>query len=317
MIGDGLMPDATPLDVRVEPGQDSIDAIYRAVPEVVSAVRASLARWMRTLNVGQSVMDDVALAITEACTNVVLHAYRDGPNGSLRVVADRGPGGLRVEVTDDGCGPAPRLDSPGVGLGLPLMAALTTSLEVRPADEGHGTVVTMVFDAHRAMTNSPSDADTVDDPNAQSCRGALMRDRQAPRDDPPQVEVARTRHGTRHGPSGPKWLPDTPVGGWPLPSRPSRHAPLRHASYVNDTTGETHVTVDTTGAARMVPTPSSDRAEPFRANTKRNVGRPEHGNETQRKRAHRKRGRPNLERAHKTVTATTVAAAGAPRSGSV
>lgn len=296
MIGDGLVPDATPLYVRVEPGQDSIDAIYRAVPEAVGVVRASLARWMRTLEVGQAVMDKVALAISEACTNVVLHAYRDGASGCFRIVADRAPDALRVEVTDRGCGPAPRVDSPGLGLGLSLMAALTTSLKVRPGDDGHGTAVTMIFDANQAMANSPSDADVVDDPNFHSRGGAAMPDRQAPRADRPQVGILHTRYQTRHGPSSPKWLPDTPVGGWSLPSRPSRHAPLRHASYVNYATGETHVIIDTNGAARTTPTPSSDRADPLRA---------------------KHRGRPNLERAHKSVTSRTEAAAGAPRSGSI
>lgn len=116
---------------------------------------------IRTLDVDESVIDGVALAVTEACTNVVLHAYRRGPNGSFRVVADRGPGGLRVVVTDAGCGPAPRLDSPGLGLGVPLMAALTKLLEARPADDGHGTVVTIVFDAGQANRNLPPRADAA------------------------------------------------------------------------------------------------------------------------------------------------------------
>ncbi len=150
------MSDAPPLfGTQHGSEQNSIDAIYGAVAEAMPVVRTSLTGLMRRLGVDGSVIDDVALAVTEACTNVVVHAYRNEPKGSFRVVAGRGGGGLRVEVTDDGRGPAPRMDSPGLGLGLPLMAALTKSLEVRSADDGHGTLVTMVFDAAQANPDPP------------------------------------------------------------------------------------------------------------------------------------------------------------------
>lgn len=52
--------------------------------------------------------------------------------------------GLQVVIADEGRGMASRPDSPGLGLGLPLMASLTTALEVRPSPAG-GTEIWMTF----------------------------------------------------------------------------------------------------------------------------------------------------------------------------
>ncbi len=67
----------------------------------------------------------------------------------------------------------------------------------------------------------------------------------------------------------------------------------------------------------MNPATSPSRDQVTGADPERSGVRPEHGDEAQLKRERRKRGRPNLERAHKTVTSTSEAATGAPRSGSI
>jgi anti-sigma regulatory factor (Ser/Thr protein kinase) len=87
---------------------------------------------------------DVALAVGEVCTNVVVHAYRDRDGGTLVLQIGGEPGCLTVCVTDDGCGLAPRNDSPGAGYGLPLVAAIATALELRRPACG-GTEVRMTF----------------------------------------------------------------------------------------------------------------------------------------------------------------------------
>jgi anti-sigma regulatory factor (Ser/Thr protein kinase) len=81
--------------------------------------------------------------VTEACTNVVVHAYGDG-DGPMEVAASVDGGALRVTVRDEGLGIVPRPDSPGLGLGLPLIATLTESLELGKASDDR-TEVTMVF----------------------------------------------------------------------------------------------------------------------------------------------------------------------------
>jgi anti-sigma regulatory factor (Ser/Thr protein kinase) len=106
-------------------------------------------------------IDDVALAVTEACTNSIVHGYRNGNGhagngnghtgeGTIRVVATHDDDGVHVTVSDDGSGMAPRTDSPGLGLGLGLLVALTDAMSIEPAAETTGTVVTMHFVAQAA-----------------------------------------------------------------------------------------------------------------------------------------------------------------------
>lgn len=88
----------------------------------------------------------VALCVSEAVSNAVVHAYRDSERpGAVEVEVRRPNGYLCLLVRDHGCGLAPRTDSPGLGLGLPLIAESASSLEVRTPGEG-GTEVRMRFD---------------------------------------------------------------------------------------------------------------------------------------------------------------------------
>jgi serine/threonine-protein kinase RsbW len=98
-------------------------------------------------------LDGVRLAVSEAVSNVVVHGYRNGSPGDVTVTAEAYDHELKVVVRDAGCGPAPRQDSPGAGLGLPLIAQLTQSMSVAPAEEGHGTVLCMTFGLPLAATH--------------------------------------------------------------------------------------------------------------------------------------------------------------------
>lgn len=87
--------------------------------------------------------EEVMLAVNEACANAVTHAYPDGP-GEFEVRAEQVEGQVVVEVHDEGVGMSPRLDSPGLGVGLPMMAMLADSVQIdRPP--GGGTHVRMRF----------------------------------------------------------------------------------------------------------------------------------------------------------------------------
>jgi anti-sigma regulatory factor (Ser/Thr protein kinase) len=93
--------------------------------------------------------DGIALAVSEAVTNAVVHAYIDAPApGEVEVVAKRLPDdGIEIHVSDDGRGLMPRRDSPGLGVGLPLVAKLAQRfrVETRP---GGGTAISMLFAVH-------------------------------------------------------------------------------------------------------------------------------------------------------------------------
>ena len=44
--------------------------------------------------------------------------------------------GVEIAVADDGLGLRPRVDSPGIGLGMPLMADLADRVEITSRDPG-------------------------------------------------------------------------------------------------------------------------------------------------------------------------------------
>jgi anti-sigma regulatory factor (Ser/Thr protein kinase) len=116
-----------------------------ARPEGVGVVRQALAGVADALDFDASVLADMKMAVTEACTNVVVHAY-DG-DGMLEVEMLTGEDGLTIVVRDQGTGIQPRPAQPGVpalGLGLPLIAALSDSFELR-GSAGSGTEVRMTF----------------------------------------------------------------------------------------------------------------------------------------------------------------------------
>lgn len=87
----------------------------------------------------------IGLAVTEALTNVVLHAYPEDDSGEVRVVACPEPERLVVVVRDWGAGMRPRPDTPGLGLGLPTIATLASAFDVEAA-EGRGTLLRMHFE---------------------------------------------------------------------------------------------------------------------------------------------------------------------------
>jgi serine/threonine-protein kinase RsbW len=85
----------------------------------------------------------VALAVTEAVANAVVHAYRDGDPGLVYVAASLDDGALAVIISDDGEGMTPRTDSPGIGLGLALIANLADTMQIE--HDGGGTRLIMRF----------------------------------------------------------------------------------------------------------------------------------------------------------------------------
>ena len=130
-----------------------------ARPEGVAVVRQALAGVGDALEFDAAVLADMKMAVSEACTNVVVHAYDDA-GGPLQVDMTPDDRGLRIEVRDQGIGIRPQVDPgrevPALGLGLPLIAALSDSFELQ-GGAGSGTEVRMTFsyarDADPAAAN--------------------------------------------------------------------------------------------------------------------------------------------------------------------
>ena len=117
-----------------------------ALPACVGPLRRRVAAFAATRADGAVHLADLELAVSEAVTNAVIHAYRDRDQPGT-VTAAVGTAGRRVEVvvTDGGVGMSPRPDSPGAGLGLALMAAVCDHVAISPGAAGKGTEVRMVF----------------------------------------------------------------------------------------------------------------------------------------------------------------------------
>jgi serine/threonine-protein kinase RsbW len=122
-------------------------ALHETFPVAATTIRAGRHRASHfALEHGASnrLAADVGLAVSEALTNAVLHSGASDGNGKVELhLACDGPE-LMIAVRDHGQGLRPRADSPGLGLGLPIIASLTQRLEIRRPQDG-GTELRMVF----------------------------------------------------------------------------------------------------------------------------------------------------------------------------
>jgi len=117
-----------------------------AKPEYITLGRLALTGLVRLRPepLSQEVLGDLKLALTEACTNSVRHAYAGG-EGSVQILYELHSDRLVVEVTDDGHGfevparPGAVLDGQELnegGLGIAIIEALADELEIREREQG-------------------------------------------------------------------------------------------------------------------------------------------------------------------------------------
>jgi serine/threonine-protein kinase RsbW len=135
---------------------------FPAKADYLLLARLALAGVARGLPVGPELLADLKLAVTEACGNVVRHAY-DADEGEVELAFVVGDDRLEMIVEDRGFGMAlplaeltvePREDlSPADvsngGMGMAIIRAIVDELDVRAGADGRGTVVHMTkyFDA--------------------------------------------------------------------------------------------------------------------------------------------------------------------------
>lgn len=126
------------------PDLPDLELSLPASPENVAVVRHVLGGIADALDIEPGQLADVRLAVSEACANAVVHAYPEGAPGLLDFELSSRADRLEIVVRDHGCGMMPRTDSPGFGVGLPLIASVTDGLELANRDDG-GTEVRMSF----------------------------------------------------------------------------------------------------------------------------------------------------------------------------
>jgi anti-sigma regulatory factor (Ser/Thr protein kinase) len=105
-----------------------------AAPESIPRLRHGVSRFAAEIGASDRVLRKIALAVSEACTNAVVHAYRKRGSGNVAVRAERRGRALCIEVADN-----------GRGLGTPLMAILADRMEIAENPAGDGTVVRLEF----------------------------------------------------------------------------------------------------------------------------------------------------------------------------
>ena len=102
-----------------------------AEPVVVGELRRGVADFARAHGADDDVVDNIALAVSEAVTNAIIHAFVGRQAGHVALTAEAGEGSILVRVLDDGRGMTPHPESPGLGLGLTMMASMATRCDIR------------------------------------------------------------------------------------------------------------------------------------------------------------------------------------------
>jgi serine/threonine-protein kinase RsbW len=129
---------------------EALNESYPAVPDAVPMARRALARVAAAAGAAEDRLDEIRLAVSEALTNAVVHAYRGGEAGRLHVTAAVASDELWVLIGDDGRGLHAWNDSQGLGIGLSLISGLSDDFSIVTRASG-GTEVQMRFDLRKPV----------------------------------------------------------------------------------------------------------------------------------------------------------------------
>jgi serine/threonine-protein kinase RsbW len=124
-----------------------LEATFPGTPPGVGALRRAVADMAKRCGLTSVDINAARLAASEAASNAVVHAYRSRP-GRLRLEAHVENDKFHVMIADEGDGLAPRPDSPGLGLGLPIMAQVSERFEIVSGPDG--TEIHLAFPCPRA-----------------------------------------------------------------------------------------------------------------------------------------------------------------------
>jgi len=133
---------------ELDPAQDGTRSILLRIPakaEYITLGRLALTGIAQLREIGDDAMADLKLALTEAVSNSVRHAYGEDGEGHVDITYRLEPDRLRIEVVDDGNGfdpeEAPALDGAELsegGLGIAIIRTIADEFEIqsRPGARG-------------------------------------------------------------------------------------------------------------------------------------------------------------------------------------
>jgi len=146
-MGSDAQTQLRPVSV-IEREDTDVKLTLPARPENVSVIRHVLGAFAEALRLPDELVEDLRLAVTEACTNVVRHAYPPERPGPVEISIKPLDENVSVVVSDHGRGIGTSSDTTGPGLGLPLIAAIADEVELQPVPGG-GSRVAMTFSRQR------------------------------------------------------------------------------------------------------------------------------------------------------------------------
>ena len=122
-----------------------LPAVFPAIASSLREIRGVVRAYAEAAGAPPAVITAAALAVNEAATNAIVHAYGGGsPEQTIKVAAELDGEWLRFVVTDRGTGLRPRRHSPGIGLGLAIIAQSADELELHE-HAGSGIELRMGF----------------------------------------------------------------------------------------------------------------------------------------------------------------------------
>jgi serine/threonine-protein kinase RsbW len=132
-------------------GARTVRLTIPAKAEYIMLVRLALSGISNFRPLDAETLGDLKLAVTEACSNSVRHAYRDGREGAVQIIYELHPDRLVVEVCDEGEGFTTEQslsvgeNSLGEGgLGIAIIRELADELELGPGENGKGSRLRLV-----------------------------------------------------------------------------------------------------------------------------------------------------------------------------
>ena len=145
------MPNRSGSPATTNGGAPRVRLTIPAKAEYITLVRLALSGLSQSRELSDETLGDLKLAVTEACSNSVRHAYDDAREGSVEVTYELHPDRLVVEVCDDGAGfsvPEPVFgDNESLnegGLGIAIIRELADELELGPRADGQGSRLRLV-----------------------------------------------------------------------------------------------------------------------------------------------------------------------------
>lgn len=135
---------------------------FTSLPENVGIARMLVASVGSQLDLSLNDIEELKVVVSEAVTNAIVHGYRNGPTGIVRLELTVEADFLKIVVRDDGIGiadveqalqPAFSTDPERMGLGFVFMQSFMDELNVDSAPD-HGTTVSMIKYLDRTVPSS-------------------------------------------------------------------------------------------------------------------------------------------------------------------